>query len=382
MFRWRLLAAAALAVAGLCSAQSDVELGNLQIHGFATQALVATSHNNYLSMDSRNGSLAWTEAALNVNDQVNDRLRAGVQFHYTRLGVFGGDDISVDWALGDYALNQYFGLRAGKVKIRWGLYNDTQDYDPGYMWSLLPETMYAVDWRATDLAQMGAEAYGKVPLGEHLGTMSYSAYYGNYFYSSSDGLMESFKEEGLNFTTPPGGKTPGFDLRWAMPVSGLEVGGSLMMYNATGTLTNGTFNQPTAFWPAYYAQYDFKKFFTSGQYSKVVEYNISNIAGSGPSIDGLDQRAWFAMGGYHLTDKLEAGAYYTHLLDAGHDNSDPDNYFRDWVVSGRYDFNVNFYLKMEGHFIDGNAVGFYTFDNPSGFARRTNAGVVKLGFSF
>jgi len=377
---------AALIAAGWTAtafAQSGEGLENLQFHGFATQAVVASSNNNYLGMDSRSLSVAWTEAALNINDQVSDQLRVGVQFHYTRLGAFGGDQVSVDWALGDYTVKPWLGVRAGKVKIRWGLYNDTQDYDPGYLWSLLPEPIYAVDWRATDLSQLGAEVYGSVYLGRKLGEASYSAYYGSYYEASNDGVMEDFTEEGESFKSPPGGKTPGFDLRWMTPVTGFKVGGSLMAYNAKGNLINGTFQQPTAYWPTGYAEYRRGKLFASGQYAKLVEYDVSTETGSAPEIDTSDERAWFVMGGYRITDKLQAGAYYTHYVDAsGNDTSDPGNYFRDWVASGRYDFNSSFYLKVEGHFIDGNGVGFYGFDNPNGLQPRTNATVAKLGFTF
>jgi hypothetical protein len=378
--------AAALSVAwcsaALVSAQSGDDL-NIQIHGFATQSFAVSNNNNYLGMDTRSGSMGWSEAALNLNDQVSSKLRVGMQFHYTRLGIFGGDDVSIDWALGDYRLKPWLGVRAGKVKIRWGLYNDMQDYDPGYLWSLLPEPIYGVDWRATDLAQLGAELYGRVPLGKSLGKLDYSGYYGSYSDASNDGIMEDFREDGVSLVSPPGGKTPGFDLRWETPATGLKVGGSLMMYNATGTLTNGTYRQPTTFWSAYYGQYDFRKAFFSGQYSKLVEYDIATVTGAPPSVDGMDERAWFAMGGYHLTEKLQAGAYYTRYLDAsGGNHSDPANYFHDWVVSGRFDFNPYAYGKLEGHFIDGNGVGFYGVDNPNGLKPRTDLMVAKLGFTF
>jgi hypothetical protein len=356
---------------------------NLQIHGFATQALVYTNNNNYLGMDTNSGSTAWTEAAVNVNDQVTSKLRAGVQFHYTRLGIFGGDNISVDWALGDYKVNRWVGVRAGKVKMRWGLYNDTQDYDPGYLWSLLPETIYGVDYRATDLSQLGAEVYGRVPLGEHLGKLSYSAWWGDYFVATNDGIMEDFNESGLNFTNTPWGKTPGFDLRWQTPVKGLMVGGSLMAYDAKGNLTNGTYFQPLAYWPAYYAKYDYKKLTLSGQYTKLIQYQTVTITGSAPSSSGIDNPAWFAMAEYHATDKLQVGAYYTRLWDAPLPNPVlPEDYFHEWVSSSRYDINSNFYAKLEGHYIDGTGSGYYGFNNPNGLKPRTGVLVGKVGFTF
>lgn len=356
---------------------------NLQIHGFATQAFLYSNANNYLGMNTSSGSAAWNEAALNVNDQVSDKLRVGAQFHYTRLGDFGGESLTLDWAMGDYKVNRWLGIRAGKVKIKWGLYNNTQDYDPGYMWSLLPEPIYGVDVRETDLSQLGVELYGRVPLTKRFGKLDYSGYYGDYYDASDDGYAEQFKEQGLNFVHPAAGKSPGFDLRWTTPLPGLTVGGSLMMYDATGNLTNGTYREPLTFWPTYYAQYDFRKFFVSGQYVKLVQYETITLSGQAPATDVWDTRSWFVMGGYHLTDKLQAGAYYTSSVLAGVENpSDPANFFHDWVASSRYDINSNFYAKLEAHFIDGNLVGFYGMNNPNGFKPRTNLLVAKIGFTF
>ena len=358
--------------------------GSLQVHGFATQSLVYSgAENNYLGMDSTSGSLGWTEAAVNVNDQLTDKLRVGGQVHLTRLGDFGGDVPTVDWALVDYSAKPWLGVRAGKVKIKWGLFNDTQDADPGYLWSLLPEAIYGIDIRQTNLSQYGVEAYGKVPLGNKLGSVEYSVYWGDYYIASNDGYNASFVEQGIFFTRQALGKTPGFDVRWSTPLKGLTVGGSLMMYDAAGPLTDGSYYQPLAFWPTYYAQYHRKKLFVSYQYMKLVQYQTVTSPGVPPATSVQDERGWFAMAGYHVTDKLQLGSYYTHyLLASGGDSSDPANYFRDVVVSGRYDVKAHLYGKVEGHWIDGNAVGFYSQDNLNNLVPGTTLLVAKVGVTF
>ena len=367
----------------VCQAQSMDDLANLQFHGYATQSFVASNDNNYLSMDTSHGSFQWTEAALNISDQLNDRLRIGMQFHYLNLGQFGADNVSIDWALGDFKINRYAGLRAGKVKIRWGLYNDTQDADPGYMWSLLPESIYGIDLRATNLSQMGAELYGKVPLGKNAGSLLYSGYYGDYYVSPNDGYMESYRETGITFTDRPWGKTPGFDLRWKSPLKGLMVAGSLMLYDEKGTMPSGKLREPLTYWPTYYAQYEAQKFFLSAQYMKLVQYTVIQPSGGLSSSSVVDERAWFAMGGYHVTEKFQVGSYYSHYLVASAgDASNPANYSKDWVASGRYDITSNFYGKLEGHFIDGEAAGFYGIDNPNGLKPQTRLVVAKVGFVF
>lgn len=58
------------------------------------------------------------------------------------------------------------------------------------------------------------------------------------------------------------------------------------------------------------------------------------------------------------------------------------NHFNDWVVSAKYDFNSYFYAKVEGHFIDGTALGTYADTNPSGLKSTTNMLATKVGFNF
>jgi hypothetical protein len=156
-----------------------------------------------------------------------------------------------------------------------------------------------------------------------------------------------------------------------------------MIYDAKGNLTNGTYREPLTYWPTDYAQYDFKKFFFSGQYVKLVQYQTVTLSGEAPNTTVSDTRSWFVMGGYHVTNKLQAGAYYTSSVVAGVDTpSDPASFFHDWVASSRYDINSNFYAKLEAHFIDGNLVGFYSMNNPAGLKPRTDLLVAKIGFTF
>jgi hypothetical protein len=107
-----------LCTASPCAAQ---DLSGIEIHGFVTQGFLYSSHNNYLTMQSSSGSVQWTEGAVSFSDALTDNLRAGIQLHMYQLGQLGGPNIQVDWASGDYRVNDYFGIRAGKVKTAVGL---------------------------------------------------------------------------------------------------------------------------------------------------------------------------------------------------------------------------------------------------------------------
>jgi predicted patatin/cPLA2 family phospholipase len=82
---------AACMVCSACAqlmAQSMDDL-NIQIHGYATQAVLYTTQNNMFTMSTSDGSAAWTEAVLNVSSQPIPKLRIGVQGHYYILGNIG-----------------------------------------------------------------------------------------------------------------------------------------------------------------------------------------------------------------------------------------------------------------------------------------------------
>jgi hypothetical protein len=71
-------------------------------------------------------------------------------------------------------------------------------------------------------------------------------------------------------------------------------------------------------------------------------------------------------------------------VNGGTNQSLPINYSKDWVVSGKYDFNPYFYAKLEGHFISGTAQGYYTDTNPTppGLQPKTKMLAAKVGYSF
>jgi hypothetical protein len=124
------------------------DLAGIVVHGFVSQGFLFSSNNNYLSMKSSDGSPQWTDGAVNISDSLADNLRVGIQLHMYQLGEFGGSNVQVDWASGDYRVNDHFGFRAGKVKTVWGLFNDSQDIDAVFLWILLPQGSYQSTTRA------------------------------------------------------------------------------------------------------------------------------------------------------------------------------------------------------------------------------------------
>jgi len=356
------------------------DLDNLQIHGFATQGILYSANNNYLTMQSSGGSLQWTEGAVSLNDAVSDKLRVGIQIHMYQMGQIGGPQILVDWASGDYRMNDNLGFRFGKVKTPLGLFNDSQDVDALFLWVLLPQCNYPDDNRDFDLALLGGEVYGRLSLGDRT-SVQYRGYIGENRLDANGGYMMQLSQYGLTFPSPPSGKAVGGDLRWITPIQGLHVGTSVESQGLDGSGPEGTLHIPASPLTAFYAEWQKGKWYVAGEYWRMPTLIIAQSGGltMGQSID---QRSWYPMISYQLTKKLQLGTYYSHYVNKSGDTSLPENYSKDWVISSRYNFNSNFYGKVEGHFLHGTAIGYYESVNPNGVKDNTAMLAARIGFTF
>src|SRR6266478_6108293 len=140
------------------------ELGQLQVHGFISQGFLYTTDNNYLANSSR-GSFEFTELGLNFSLQPMDRLSLGLQIFSHDLGPIGDYRATLDWYSVDYHWQDWLGIRAGRVKLPFGLYNDSSDIDAARTAILLPQSIYPAQNRDFLLAQTGFELYGYRGLG-------------------------------------------------------------------------------------------------------------------------------------------------------------------------------------------------------------------------
>lgn len=394
MKRYLLVAAALLAGTLSSSAQSLDDL-NIQIHGYATQGFLYTTQNNIFTTNSSNGSPAWTEAVVNVGAQPNPKLRVGVQGRYFLLGNFG-NALTLDWAAADYKSDDRFGVRVGKVKTPSGLFNETQDIDPSYMWSLLPQSIYPITSRNSNLAHYGGVVYGTLPL-QKLGKLEYRGWGGERDIAANDGYWVSFAEEGIVFNTGYNFVTLGGALHWRTPVRGLMLGSSMSRSNQSHANFTDTYVVPAGpskgvtittpgqmvlsnlNVPSFFGQYERNRFMFAAEYQRVP--GSLQLIGLSPVPTAIDTRGWYAMSSYKATSKLSTGVYVSQQVN--HQSAlGPARYSKDWALSGRYDFNEFLYAKAEQHFIDGTSIGYDAALNPGGLKPDTRLTILKVGVSF
>jgi hypothetical protein len=378
----------------------------IQIHGFFSQGFVGTNDNNWLTMNTSNGSFAMTDGGVNVSSQLTDKFRVGAQVNDRNLGQLGQWHPQLDWAYGDYKFTNWFGVRAGKVKTMMGLYNDTQDMDFLHTFALLPQSVYPTDLRDATLSHLGADIYGTISP-KRIGSFSYTLYGGDRRDSLYGGYPYNLTIHGI-YLHQYGGPVYGADLRWDTPLKGVLVGYSYLSEDITGT---GQLNPSVAlggpntlvpykewskndFVEQYYGQYTIGKLRIDAEHRR---YLREQDVFSGQFGILTDVRAWYFAGAYRVAKRLELGSYYSHFginwyTDVpgqveSPSESAPDRHLYDKVVTARFDLTSSLYLKIEGHLMNGYGGflypdGFYPQVNPQGLKPNTNALVALTGWSF
>jgi hypothetical protein len=380
-----LIGAMALVLGSVSAGAQSLDDLNIQIHGYATQGFLYTTNNNILTTSSSNGSPAWTEAVLNVTSQPSPKLRIGVQGRYFLLGNLG-NEITLDWAAADYKANDRFGVRFGKVKTPSGLLNEIQDIDPSYMWSLLPQSVYQITSRNSLLAHYGGVVYGTLKLGQNLGKLEYRGFGGEREIGTNDGYLLNQRESGLVLPNGIGGPTYGAALHWRTPLPGFMIGASdtkITRWNSA--LTDGPYSGSETLYPFqlpnYFARYEKDKVMVAGEFARLPVRGQLTLTGLPATPLALDQRSWYVMASYKLTDKLTAGVYDSQSVDHQAALGVARHSF-DWAISGRYDFNQYLYAKAEQHLINGTELDYDTDMNPNGLQTSTRLTILKIGVSF
>jgi hypothetical protein len=327
-------------------------LPELQIHGFVSQGFLFSSANNYLANSSK-GSFEFSEVGLNFTMPATDRLRLGVQLFSRDLGPTGDYRAVLDWYYLDYHWNDWLGVRAGRVKVPFGLYNDSADIDSARTAVLLPQSVYPAESRDYLLAQTGVEVYGYSSIGG-LGGLDYRLYTGTLFIEPPKPGSTPFTV--LNYTVPwlAGGR-----LLWSPPLEGLRLGASVEILKLEGDLLGPApigkfaFTVPATLWVAS-AEYVVRDWLFAAEFSRWVVKLESSKPSVLPESSTTSQRA-YALATYRINSWLQAGGYYSIYYPDFQHREGQDEMQLDGALTVRFDVNANWLIKLEGHYVHGTA---------------------------
>ncbi len=348
----------------------------VQIHGFVSEGGFISTDNNYIGESSR-GSLEFFEVGINVSSDIADKLRAGVQLFARDEGVLHDVSPRIDWAFLDYAWRPSLGLRAGVIKMPFGLYNEYVDIDAARVPILLPQSLYSFRTRDVLLSHRGFSLYGTREVGS-AGELDYQVWLGSLTIPSNALTIQGGFLERVDTKYVTGAQ-----LFWHPPIEGLRVG---------ATFVRASIDFHLAFEESTRAQlvmlglvppdYDGKVVisqrpdtlvvgsteYTRGDWLFAAEYNRTrtrqrtSLPALIPTYEQTSER-FYGMATYQVSPKVAAGAYYSvSYLDVddrkGHDPKYAERFYawqRDLAATLRLDVNEHWLWKLEAHFIDGTA---------------------------
>jgi hypothetical protein len=323
----------------------------VELHAFASQGFMVTTGNDYIAPDTTRGSFQLSEVGVNLSKQLAEKLRLGVQAFAQNFALGGNFNVKADWFYLDYRWRDWLGLRVGRLKIPFGLYNEVNDIDSARTPILLPQSVYPIQGRSFLFAQNGAELYG-FARSTVAGALEYRFYLGTIFIDPAILLPAgSGVEFQFNVRYVTGGR-----LFWETPLQGLRVGGSLLAVHldvvafAAG-MTIPIQNRSRLAMAS--AEYSLGPLVMTAEYARWHTDQESVLPSS--NFSGTSERS-YAMLSYRATPWLQPSAYYgLHFRDVS--NRDGGTAFRqdDVALTLRFDVNDHWIVKVEGHYMVGTA---------------------------
>ncbi|MBX3226886.1 MAG: hypothetical protein KF837_06220 [Labilithrix sp.] len=327
----------------------------VEVHGFVSPGFMLTTGNNWFAKSKR-GSFEFTEVGINFTVPLTDKLRTGIQLFSRDLGALGNYTPRVDWFYLDYKLEDWLGVRAGRVKIPFGLYNDVADIDAARVPILLPQSVYSLTSRDFLLAQTGGEVYGRVRLGS-LGAFEYRLFGGTIFVDP--GNQTTSAQPITNVDVP---YVVGERAMWETPLEGLRVGGTLeaAKLNLDFIIPPGNPQYPPgpstlglrAVIGILSAEYVRDRLLLATEYARsTAQYDSPLLPPQAPIVT----ESFYAMASYRFASWFTPGLYYSATYATVADRSGRDKSMHDVAATLRFDVNPWWIVKLEGHAISGTA---------------------------
>ncbi|MGE0087656.1 MAG: hypothetical protein AB7S75_24865 [Desulfococcaceae bacterium] len=335
---------AVLLIAGNASA---FDMKQIKIHGFVSQGWLQTDQNDFYFAQTEDGTFQFNETGINFASELTDSLRIGIQFLSRDLGELGNNEVDVDWAFADYRFRNWLGIRAGKIKKPYGLYNHIRDVDAARTGIFLPMMIYDDVPRETFTSTTGIGIYGTLQ-----GGFSYEIQYGTAQIDADGGTavnMEWFAKTEVIGIEAENSLTA--FLAWATPIDGLTLAGTVFQFpDITYHISGGKLDLDSMHY-ILSAEYCHDRFTFAAEYKSNPFTLVLNDA---LTLSDQTTETWYGSVSYRVSDLLTLGTYYGEaFLDK--DNKDLKSGRKDWALTARFDITDNWVFKVEGHKMRGLA---------------------------
>jgi len=373
-------------------AAQAVEFGGIEFHGFYSQGYTISDKNEWLVDRSQHGSFDLNDAAVNASFDATDRLRFAAQIYGSDLygdpqmvnsGSFDqkkAAKVNLDYAYGQYTFADAIGLRLGRVKQAYGLYNEVRDIDAARSTAILPQSVYDNRDRELNYLVNGIAGFGTFDLAK-AGKLEWAGYYGAVNIPVDGTIAKQYVNSDVSLDEVSVDAVYGGQLMWSLPVEGLRMGFSYRNADnlaSDAVINAGAFNpfQPAVPMAVVFDEYKYylgSIEYTSGDLTLQAEYqrvltHSTYTAGNVPPFSAIiqsfltptdmDSQGWYALASYRLHPRVEAGAVvaiYSTKYDEGK-TDDWNSYQNDFGVFAGCNLTDWWTLKAEYHYVEGAAL--------------------------
>lgn len=347
----------------------------VDIHGFVSEGGFLTTANEYIGASSH-GSLKLAEVGLGISTELTDRLRVGAQLFARDFGTLE-DAPRFDWAFLDYRWKSWLGIRAGIIRMPFGLYNEYSDVDSARVPILLPQSVYSFRNRDILLSHRGFAVYGNRALGP-AGGIEYQAWLGTLDIPDNALVVNGGTVDRINTKYVTGAQA-----FWQAPLDGLRIGATALRASIDFEVTLAPATTAALIMagrvPADYkgavtlsvrpetlvigsAEYLHEAWSFAAEYARGFRHQRTSLPALIPTFD-QDREAFYGMASYRPSAHLEVGGYYSVFHLDAHDRHGRDPKYaepflafqRDLAATVRIDVNDRWLWKLEAHLMDGAA---------------------------
>lgn len=353
---------------------------SIAMHGFVSQGYLKSSANNYFS-ETKDGTFEFNEIGVNFSSIISDNLRFGLQLFSRDFGILGNNELTVDWAFLDYNVYDWLGIRAGKIKRPFGLYNRKRDADMLRTAIILPQSVYNESMRRFVVAIHGVSLYGTKTIGP-IGYFDYELFAGTFQIPIDSAYFDVMLNQ-ANYVLPAFGDAlsnmnlsdliikhaEGVSLTWNTPLEGLKLNTTFLY--ALGDVQGSTSIPELGVIP-FSMDLAFKKFNTQS-----IEYEVGNLTfalennqleievdfGAGIPKSTIESQGWYGSVSWDILSYLGIAATYSEFYPNAKDKDGSDSeqaglpdYYgweKDVILSIRFNFTEYWCAKLESHSISG-----------------------------
>jgi hypothetical protein len=324
----------------------------LEVHGFFSQGFLRSTQNNYLP-NSKEGTTDFAEAGINFNKQLANNLRAGAQLFARDFGRIGNYNAKFDWFLLEYRWRNWLGFSAGRIKIPYGLYNETNDIDVARTPIFLPQSVYPANQRDYLLAQTGVEIFGYIDLSS-LGAADWRIYRGTLQISPTSAADSPYQALTSDVPYVHGGR-----LIWNTPLEGLRLAGSyqdLLLNTDTYVVSSSSTIAASikATLTVGSLEYITRDFQFTVEYSKWWLDLETTAPGTIPPTSIPSER-YYGIVNFRVKEWLHPGVLHSVAFPNSNVRGDKKDFSKDTGIFCRLDLTPNWIFKAEWHFLDGTS---------------------------